>query len=220
MAARSGRPYLLEVAMIARAKRVHSHEDRFVEMLPTLLRVIRHRLRNQPRRDREELAAEALAAAFAMYVNLVRRGKEAMAYPTPLGTYGVRQAIDGRQMGSGTNVLDISSRCCQQRKGVSVTSLDRYDQKDEDWREIVVEDRHCGPAEVVATKVDFEDWLAELSPKQRRIAKTLATGETTKKAARKHRVSPGRISQIRRELMARWNEFIGEDQQAVAAVTA
>jgi hypothetical protein len=79
-------------------------------------------------------------------------------------------------VGSGTKVLDISSQCCQQRKGIKVTSLERYDQQDEQWKEIVVEDRHCGPAEVVATKVDFEDWLAELSPKQRRIAKTLPLG--------------------------------------------
>jgi hypothetical protein len=206
--------------MIAAAKRVQAQEDRFVAMLPTLLRVIRHRLRHQPRRDREELAAEALAPAFAMFVSLVRRGKADMAYPTPLGSYGARQAIDGRQMGSGVNVNDLTNRCCRQRKGVSVTSLNRYDQQDEEWKEIVVEDRHCGPAEVVATKLDFEDWLAELSPKQRRIAKTLAKGEGTKAAARKHRVSPGRISQIRRELMARWYEFIGEEQQAVAAAMA
>ena len=29
-------------------------------------------------------------------------------------------------------------------------------------------------------------------------------------AAKKHRVSPGRISQIRRELMDNWREFQGE----------
>jgi len=194
--------------------------DRFVSMMPQLLRIIRHRLRLQPRRDREELLGEALAAAFVMYLSLVRRGKEDMAYATPLATYGARQAIDGRQVGSGVNVLDISSRCCQQRKGVSVTSLNRFDQHDDEWKELVVEDRHAGPAEVVATKLDFEDWLAELPPKQRKIAKTLARGETTKSTARKHRVTPGRISQMRRELMAAWFEFVGEDQQAMAAATA
>jgi len=203
-----------------RKNHITDANDRFVAMLPTLIRVIRHRLRHQPRRDREELAAEALAAAFAMYVSLVRRGKGDQAFATPLGTYGARQAIDGRQMGSGTNVLDISSRCCQQRKGINVTSLNRFDQQDEEWKEIVVEDRHCGPAEVVATKVDFEDWLAELSPRLRRIAKTLAKGETTKAAAKKHRVSPGRISQMRRELMTAWEAFVGVDQDAAVPATA
>ena len=57
-------------------------------------------------------------------------------------------------------------------------------------------------------------------PKQRKIAKSLATGETTKAAARKHHVSPGRISQIRRELMSRWFEFIGKEERAVTAAIA
>jgi len=201
-------------------KRGSTTNQQFINMLPQILRVIRHRLRNQPRREREELAAEALAAAFCMYVSLVRRGKQDMAYPTPLGMYGARQAVDGRQFGSGTNVCDITSRCCRQKKGVVIEPLDRFDHQDEEWRQIVVEDRHAGPAEVVATRVDFESWLAELSPKQRKIAQTLARGESTKAAARKHRVSPGRISQMRRELMAAWKMFVGENQDAAVAATA
>jgi hypothetical protein len=205
--------------MIAPAQKICIHEDQFLEMLPTLLRVIRHRLRNQPRRDREELAAEALAAAFLMYVRLVRRGKQDLAFPTPLGTYGARQAIDGRQVGNSTNVKDLTSRSCQRRKGVSVTSLNRYDQRDERWKDIVVESKNAGPAEVAATRIDFADWLRSLKPKQRRIAKLLATGESTRNAAKKFRVSPGRISQIRAELLAAWESFVCEDQEAIAAAT-
>ena len=73
-----------------------------------------------------------------------------------------------------------------------------------------MEDRSAGPAEVAATRIDFGDWLGTLSGKQRRIANTLATGESTGGAARKHRVSPARISQFRRELMEAWLSFQGE----------
>jgi len=38
----------------------------------------------------------------------------------------------------------------------------------------------------------------------------LASSETTKATARKFRVSPGRISQTRRELETAWQEFQGE----------
>ena len=38
----------------------------------------------------------------------------------------------------------------------------------------------------------------------------LATGETTKKAAKRFRVTPGRISQLRRELQQNWQDFQGE----------
>lgn len=206
--------------MIARAHEVCTHEDRFVEMLPTLLQVIRHCLRNQPRRDREELAAEALAAAYVMFVRLVQRGKQGLAFPTPLGTYGARQAIDGRQIATSTNVKDLTSRSCQRRKGVSVTSLNRYDERDERWKEIVVESKNAGPAEIASIRIDFADWLRSLKPKQRRIAKLLATGETTSAAARKFRVSHGRVSQVRRELMANWQAFVVDDREAAVAATA
>ncbi len=206
--------------MIAPAKKVCTHEDRFLEMLPTLLRVIRHCLRNQPRRDRQELTAEALAAAFVMYARLVQRGKQDLAFPTPLGTYGARQAIDGRQIATSTNVKDLTSRSCRRRKGVSVTSLDRYDQRDEQWKEIVVESKNAGPAEIASIRIDFADWLRSLKPKQRRIAKTLATGETTKAAAKKCHVSPGRVSQLRRELMDNWQAFIADDRDAMVVATA
>jgi len=53
--------------------------------------------------------------------------------------------------------------------------------------------------------------LACLLPRyKRRIAETLASSETTKATARKFRVSPGRISQTRRELETAWQEFQGE----------
>jgi hypothetical protein len=53
-------------------------------------------------------------------------------------------------------------------------------------------------------------WFDSLPRHIRRIATTLATGETTKRTAREFRVSPGRISQTRRELEAAWQQFQGE----------
>jgi hypothetical protein len=38
----------------------------------------------------------------------------------------------------------------------------------------------------------------------------LATGEATKTAARKFHVTPGRISQLRREFQDSWQEYQGE----------
>jgi DNA-binding CsgD family transcriptional regulator len=50
-----------------------------------------------------------------------------------------------------------------------------------------------------------------MSPRNRRIAKTLATGERTDRVARKFKLSKGRISQIRGELRRSWGHFHGED---------
>ena len=78
------------------------------------------------------------------------------------------------------------------------------------WQDIVVEDKTATPADIVATRIDFADWLKSLGRKKRRIAKTLATGESTQATARKFKLCPGRISQVRSELRDAWHEFQGE----------
>jgi len=85
----------------------------------------------------------------------------------------------------------------------------RYADKGE-WREVLLEDRRAGPAETAAARIDIGDWFTSLPRKKRRLAENLATGLTTKKAASKFRLSPGRISQVRRELMDSWRAFQGE----------
>jgi hypothetical protein len=78
------------------------------------------------------------------------------------------------------------------------------------WKEVVVEDGRATPAEVATARVDIGDWLHRLPRLKRGIAETLATGETTKQTASMFGVTPGRVSQVRRELAASWSEFQGE----------
>ena len=211
--------------MIARAKprrrKTHARKNTelFLTMLPLIHEQARHAFRDKTPEHREELIAEVTANCWVAFVRLLDRGLHDVIYATPLAQFAIKQVCDGRKVGTSLNIKDVSSDYAQRRQGFTVESLDRYDQKNAEWREILVEDRHAGPAEVACCRLDFEAWLAELTPRQRKIAKTLATGETTKATAKKHRVTAGRISQTRRELMAAWYEFIGEDQEAMAAAT-
>lgn len=59
----------------------------------------------------------------------------------------------------------------------------------------------------VAMRIDTPEWLATLSRRLRRIAKDLAVGRSTSQLARKHGLSAGRISQIRRALVESWHRF-------------
>ena len=93
---------------------------------------------------------------------------------------------------------------------VVVESLAQFDPVDRVWKETLVEDRHAGPAETAAVRIDFDRWFQSLPMKRRRIAALLAGGETTKAAARKSCVSPGRVSQVRRELEEAWERFQAE----------
>ena len=89
-------------------------------------------------------------------------------------------------------------------------TLDLFDDAKQEWKEVLVEDKHAGPADTAASRLDFADWLRLLPRRSRRIAETLAKGETTKTTAKRFRVSPGRISQLRRELQQDWDDFQGE----------
>jgi hypothetical protein len=63
------------------------------------------------------------------------------------------------------------------------------------------------PAELACFLCDYETWLARLDKRKRKLAKLLATGESTRAASKKSSLSDGRVSQIRRELQRDWENF-------------
>lgn len=190
----------------------------FLALLPDIRRQVRFAFRHLEPERREEAVQEALANAMVAYVRLVELGKPDVAYASPLASYAVKQVCEGRQVGSALNGCDVLSSYAQRKQGFTVSRLQQASESANTWKEILVEDPTCTPAELAASRIDFKSWLNRLPRQKRRIASTLAAGETTGETARKFRVTPGRISQLRRELAASWNEFQGEaDQAAVAA---
>ena len=128
-----------------------------------------------------------------------------------LAWYAIRQLREGRRVGSKLNVRDLCSPYAQQRKGITVEQLDRYDREEGCWSEILVEDPTSTPADLAATRIDFPAWLETLSSRDRKIALKLAVGESTGRTARQFRLSNARISQLRRELKEAWDAFQGEE---------
>ena len=202
--------------MIARAKRTPrasaalAISARFLAMLPTIQEQARYAFRSEPPERRRDLIAEVVANCWVAFVRLVERGLIEIVYPTPLAAFAIKQVRDGRRVGARLNCRDVSSCYAQRAKRFTVERLDCFDEEDEAWHEVVVEDRHAGPAATAAARIDIADWFDRLPTKKRRIAATLATGETTKRTARRFNVSPGRISQMRRELHESWQSLQGE----------
>jgi hypothetical protein len=190
------------------------HREHFLSLLPAIVEQARFAFRHERPDRRQELIAEVVANAFVAFARLVQRGLTSIIYATPLAQYAIKQVHDGRRVGCKLNVRDVSSEYAQASKHFTVERLDRYDFENGEWREILIEDRRSGPAETAAARLDIGQWFATLPRKKRRIAATLATGEPTKKAARKFGVSAGRISQLRREFEDSWAEFQGEPAYA------
>jgi hypothetical protein len=166
---------------------------------------------------KEEAVAECIANSLAAYCRLCELGKQDVIYPGVLARFAARQVKDHRLVGGRLNVRDVSSPYCQARKKVVVERLDKFDSELRDWEEVLVEDRRCGPFDLVRTKLDFAAWLRSLPVKKRRIARFLARNETTTAAAERFGLSLGRVSQIRTELLESYRNFVDGGECQVAA---
>ena len=183
----------------------------FLALLPQIVTHAKVTFRHLKPEARAEMVQEVICNAMQAFVRLYKLGKADVAYATPLAMYGCRQASDGRKVGGHLNCKDVSSEYAQKVKGLCLGRLDRFDEDNQAWCEVLVEDRSAGPAEIARTRIDFSDWLASLTRRDRKIAQFLANGESTRAAAEKFKVSDGRISQLRRELAENWRRFVGDE---------
>ena len=203
-----------------RRKPVPAWHAKLLAMLPTIIRVAKRAFRSYPPEAKQEAVQNVVANTCAAVAGLAKRGKLDLAYPTVLAKFGIRQTLDHRKTGSSLNIKDVLSKYCQEHKGVVVERIDRFNDLEDCWEEAVVQDTRNAPVpEVVAFRVDFRNWLKSLHPRDRKVARYLSLGHRTADAARKFKVSAGRISQLRRELAQSWGRFVG-DEPGGAAVAA
>ena len=190
----------------------------FLGMLPAILRYAKIAFRGYTPEAKQEAVQNVVANTCAAVAGLAKRGKLDLCYPSVLAKFGIRQTLDNRLTGNSLNVRDVLSRYCQDRKHVVVERLDRFNDLEDCWEEAVVQDTRSAPVpDIVAFRCDFSDWLKSLKRRDRRIAQFLSLGHRTSAAARKFRVSEGRVSQLRRELAESWRKFTGDNEGYVAA---
>ena len=192
--------------------------DQFLAMLPRIRRQASIAFRHRGAEAREELIQEVTANAYQAWVRLVQRGDAALAFPTPLAQFAIRQVRAGRRVGSRTSSLDILSGNARRARGLIVESLDQLDPQTGTLNHLLIEDRRAGPAETAAARMDVREWLGTLMKQHRRIAKALALGETTNVLAREFGCSPARISQLRRWFRQHWERFQTGTKAAGCAV--
>jgi hypothetical protein len=195
-----------------------SWQQQFLTMLPQIRRQAAFAFRAQRAEAREELVEEVVALAYAAFVRLARRGKAALAYPTPLASFAIRRVRGGRSLGCPQNKDDVLSPYARRIRGFTVERLDECDPQAGTWHQLLVEDRRAGPAETAAARLDLADWFRSLSPRQRRIARALALGEQTKVVAQRFGLTCGRISQLRSWFRRHWERFQCADRRSGLAV--
>jgi hypothetical protein len=184
--------------------RLGQHED-FLSILPRVEQHARCCFRHLGAEAQEEAVAQATALAFAAFRRLQEQGKDPFAFPSKLATIAARQVQAGRSLGSRQSSTDILSPATQRRWGFQVQSLaPRRAADPESWQEAVVDNTQTPPADAAAFRIDFRQWLASLTPRNRQLVDLLSLSHTPTQAARQLKISRGRISQLRKAFARQW----------------
>jgi hypothetical protein len=170
---------------------------------------------------RADAIAETVAVAWRWYLRITEQGKDVTEFVTTLATYAVRHVRSGRRLCGAERAKDVLSKLAQQRHNFKVEPLscstrrsyenfhadphgqDLMDAYEERLRDSTV----TPPPDAAAFRIDYPAWLAQLGPRNRAIIADMVLDLGTCELAQKHKVSAGRISQMRREFYLDWRRF-------------
>lgn len=201
----------------------------FLKLCPLVLRHARFVFRDRNAGDREEAEAEAIASAFESFLALKARGKDPIHdFPAAMATYAVLHVKDGRHVGGRSSRKDVLSRKAQVAHRFRVEPLpvsqrtsvaDRYSsphgQQAQDAFEERLQDNDRTPvAEQVCFRLDFPAFLGTLSARDRRLVRFLSLGHSAKHASDRFKLSPARITQLRKRWQRDWRVFQGDQLSA------
>jgi len=173
---------------------------------------------------RADRIAECTALAWKWFVRLHERGKDINQFSMVFVYLVARAVKSGRQLCGQEKAKDVLSCLAQQRHGFKVQSLpmsnrtfhsNLYAQPHAQEVQVAFEERLrdntiTPPPEQAAFRTDYPAWRRTRTERDRRLIDDLVGGARTLDVAKKYGLSPGRVSQLRRDFMEDWTRFCGE----------
>jgi hypothetical protein len=181
-----------------------------------------------------DLISETLGLCWAWFRRLAARGRDPGQFASALATFAARAARCGRRVTGQESSTDVLSERARARHGFTLSSLpaavrnsheslygDVTRQRQQDAFEERLQANAVTPvADQVAFRIDFPAWLNTRTARERRIIRAMLRDERTKDIARQFGVSPGRVSQLRREFERGWERFCGDGEPAAGVAVA
>jgi hypothetical protein len=211
--------------LVRAARLVQLHATFLTHVLPKVEQHGRVYFRHVKCPDRkEELLAEMRGLVWKWFITLVRRGKNVLAFVSALANYAARAVISGRRVCGHERAKDVMSPVAQRLHGFAVEALPQATSTSHEslyasphgqerldaFEERLHDNTITPPPDQAAFRIDFPVWRLTHSERDRRLIDTLMLGGRTKEVSRLFGLSPGRISQKRRQLMEDWRRFCGE----------
>ena len=182
----------------------------FLNILPTVQINAQIQFRRLPAERRQEAIQEAIAAAAVSYQVLATKGRAHDAHPSTIATHAVQHVRGHRHVGGSQEAArDVMSSVARRRHRIKL----EYGKCDGLQNMLTASGRADVP-DLVAFRVDFDQWFSTFTRRDQKIITALASGECTKTVAQRFGISPARVSQLRRRYEREWMVFQGEEQAA------
>jgi hypothetical protein len=160
---------------------------------------------------KEDAIGETIAVAWRWFLCLEEKGKDVNEFISVLASYAARHVRAGRKLCGMEKTKDVLSPLAQTKRCFTVSKLPHLSTLTGTPLEEALHDNTRSPVpDQVAFRCDFPRWRSSRCDRDRRLIDELMLGERTLDIARRHRLTPGRISQLRRELHADWQRFCGD----------
>lgn len=161
--------------------------------------------------------AECVALAWKWFVRMAEQGKDATHFPSVLASFAARAVKSGRRVAGMAKAKDAMNENTQQRRGFVVGKLPDVSTLSENpLAEALTDNTQTPPPDGAAFRIDFPAWRRSLTRRNRRLIDDMMLNEKTMILARKHHLSPARVSQLRREFHEDWEAFTGNELSATA----
>ena len=205
-----------------------SLQARFLALLPRIESQARVYFRGiRCRTKKADCVAEVVALCWKWFCRLARRGKDATQFVGGLAALAARAVWSGRRAARSESSTDVMSPVAQRCHGFTVQPFPpvrqshetiygtvRGQQIQDAIEERLVDNTVTPVPDQAAFRLDFPAWLKTLAERERRVIQAMSWNERTKDLSRRFGVTPGRISQMRREFSDDWRRFVGDGTTA------
>jgi DNA-directed RNA polymerase specialized sigma24 family protein len=179
---------------------------------------------------REDAVQECFALAWKWYVSLQQRGKDVSQFPVAFAILVVRSVQSGRRLCGQERAKDVLSVTAQWRNGFTVEGLPSSTQRTHEtiyglvtgqveldaYEERLKDNTVTPPPDAAAFRIDFPQFLAGLTARDREMVMFLSLGNGTTETADRFGLSPGRVSQLRQQWCQEWRVLTGEEVESGA----
>ena len=205
-------------------------QDAFLDIQQRIVTHARIYFRDVPcAQRRADYEAEVVALCWKWFCDLARRGRDGGQFIFALATYAARAVRSGRRLCGQLPAKDVLSEVAQKRHGFQVEYLPVSTRKSfeevhgtvgvggqrkMDVMEERLRDNTQSPVpDQAAFRCDFPVWLGRWSERNQRVIEDMARDERTTDLADKFKMSPGRVSQLRREFHDDWEQFCADPEE-------